>query len=578
MKNMKVSKKLSTSFAIIITLSMLIGVIGFWGMAALNGNSRKMADYFVPAMGALENMRVLFNQERIELGDLFAYQADDEKVQRIINKFSTYEQAAADYFAVYDATIADEAGERDYLTAKRNYWGEYGQIKRQIFSFAQAGNFQEANQIFIEAQESLIPAITDSFTNSVIYNNEMAHYESTAGNRLFTALVILLSAIIVTVITVSIFLKRRVSFMISEPLKNMANFMDLNLQSGSLELQEKDIETIEEYSRHNDELGLCIRGIAKLIQRLIAINEKLYLVAEGDLTIEISVLSEQDSVGISLTRMINGLNNRFHTIQRTAALVEDGAAQIAKGSDNIAKGTHDLAAGSTEQAAAIEEILSSITVINTRIEDNTALFAESMADTLETINMIGKTMASMKNMMNSMESISENARNITNVIHVIDDIAAQTNLLALNAAIEAARAGEAGKGFAVVAEEVGQLAAMSAKSAKETTVLIQDSNLQIQKGINIMNETNENLGEVTKRAEVVKVINHQVAESLEQQKKDIYTITEAIEQVSIVIQNNAATAQESAAVIEESVLATEELFNQSEVLLKIIDEFKLKDE
>ena len=88
----------------------------------------------------------------------------------------------------------------------------------------------------------------------------------------------------------------------------------------------------------------------------------------------------------------------------------------------------------------------------------------------------------MNVLLTEMEHITEISKEIGNIITDIEDIASQTNLLALNASIEAARAGEAGKGFAVVADQIGKLAADSAKSAVNTRDLIDKTLVEIQRG------------------------------------------------------------------------------------------------
>ena len=102
----------------------------------------------------------------------------------------------------------------------------------------------------------------------------------------------------------------------------------------------------------------------------------------------------------------------------------------------------------------------------------------------------------MTELNGAMMQISTNAEETQKVIKTIDDIAFQTNLLALNAAVEAARAGVHGKGFAVVAEEVRNLAARSAKAARETADLINNSNSQINEGVVISEQTAEALSKI----------------------------------------------------------------------------------
>ena len=348
---------------------------------------------------------------------------------------------------------------------------------------------------------------------------------------------------------------------ITKPLTLLSTFMKKAGSTGEITLRPEDVENINKFAQSKDEIGQAINGSATFINHVTHIAQELEGLADGDLTVEVEILSENDVLGVSLYKMEDSLNHMFEEIRASTS-------QVSAGSKQVADGAQALAQGSTEQAASIDELSSSISEIAERTKTNAAT-AEKTSRLSETIKENAeKGSRQMDDMITAVGEINEASRNISKIIKTIDDIAFQTNILALNAAVEAARAGQHGKGFAVVAEEVRSLASKSAEAAKNTGDMIQSSIDKAEYGTHIAGETAASLKEIVSEINESNQLISEIARASEEQSLGIAQINIGIDQVAQVVQQNSATAQESAA-------ASEEMSGQSTILQSLISHFKL---
>lgn len=238
-------------------------------------------------------------------------------------------------------------------------------------------------------------------------------------------------------------------------------------------------------------------------------------------------------------------------INRSIAGLSDGSEQVFSASGQVSAASQSLAEGSSEQASALEETSASIEEMASMTSQNAENANSANTLMTETGRVVGEAEASMQSLIKAMREITASSEDMARIIKTIDEIAFQTNLLALNAAVEAARAGEAGAGFAVVAEEVRNLAMRSADSAKNTANLIDESIARIKNGSEIVTRANEAFGRVTSNARKVGNLIGEIAAASQEQAQGVSQISKAIAEMDKVVQRNAANAEESASAAEE---------------------------
>ena len=299
----------------------------------------------------------------------------------------------------------------------------------------------------------------------------------------------------------------------------------------------------EAYFRQIDELSSVTQDIAQKAISEVETTSNLAIRATaiaGALCVVLSGI-----LGWVIIRSVN------QVLRRTAAALDETAGHVASSAGQVSGSSKSLADGSSEQAASLEETSASLEELSSMTKRNADNAASAKDRSGQTRAAADAGSADMTEMNAAMAAIKTSSADIGKIIKTIDEIAFQTNILALNAAVEAARAGEAGMGFAVVAEEVRNLAQRSAASAKETAAKIEVAIRNGEHGIVISQKVAQSLDVIVGKAREVDTLVAEIATASAEQSQGLGQINLAVGQMDKVTQSNAANAEETAAAAEE---------------------------
>lgn len=281
------------------------------------------------------------------------------------------------------------------------------------------------------------------------------------------------------------------------------------------------------------------RAIARPLSAALAHFEHI---ATGDLTHAVAVTS-RDEMG----RLLEGVAKMQSRLRETVSAVRIGGEAISSATKQMSAGNMDLSARTEEQAASLEETVANMQQLTSTVQQNSdnAQQASGLAESAREVSEEGNDIVAR--VVSTMSDIGSSSGKIADIIGIIEGIAFQTNILALNAAVEAARAGESGRGFAVVASEVRSLAQRSSTAAKEIRDLIQTSAGHVQTGTDLAAQAGDTMSKISQAIKRVHDIIGEIASASKEQSRGIDEVSQAIGQIDEVTQQNAALVEEAAA-------------------------------
>ena len=542
--NLKVEGKLKVYQMTVLVMTLFLVLVALISTVVIRSNIEKITKVWSPSLEYLQDLETMTAKYRIKQyqhlveSDAAVMNSCEEEIKKLESQI---QDTDAKLEAIMSANSKAQKGQDDYEVANAA-WKKYRGASDEILQLSREGKQQEASKLMTgEVYEDY-----KSFSKKLTILRDKFQVELDQAKTMANVCTVIIFIVIVAaglaIAVVTTMIGKIITNSITEPVKQIDAAV-ASLRKG--ELSNVEMLTYES----EDEFGDTIRNLKEamgiLADYVREISVEVKAIAQGDLTRNGDDITDFLGDFSELKTSLLYILKRFNS---TLTEISNLAEQVSSNSSEVENASKSLADGATEQAGVIEELNATIDTVVDMAEDTAKETQNASARVKASANKANEEKEKMNELLTEMEHITEISKEIGNIITDIEDIASQTNLLSLNASIEAARAGEAGKGFAVVADQIGKLAADSAKSAVNTRDLIDKTLVEIEKGNTITRTTADAFNQIIADMESFAEIAQNTMEKANSQAESLEQIGQGIEQLSGVVQGNAASSEENTAI------------------------------
>ena len=550
-----VGRKIWGGFSAVLLLLLVVGVIGLLGLIRVDKDYQFLIEDRVQKISILQELSAEQGRATSNIRGYLLYGKES---------FLTNQEDLTESFETKLAHIiqmTNNSMNQDLLNALKENRISYVNEVNLLIQEYKGGNVDQALKIasgISPLQQEIDYGITNLISNQ---QTEMGNTQVDLNNMVkYTRIFVI--ALIIIAILLSIGIANYISRIISRPVGQMTEALT-EIANGNLTIDPVTIRNKDEIGDMATAFNLMATDISGIITRAQASALQLAAQAEQLSASSEESLAASEMVAEITERNLEGSESQVQLVNESSIAMEEmvtGINQIINDNKEMLKSSSTVANLVDEGSKLMDEVTTQMQVIDTKIGESTE-------------------------MMNEMSMDSEKIRNVTVLITAI---AEQTNLLALNAAIEAARAGEHGQGFAVVAEEVRNLAEQSKKSAEEIGQMVDSMIQNVSRAVAGTEEGNRSVGEgliVTERAGEV---FHQIESAEKNVSEKVVIVSSAIEQIremSSQVSSGAMKVQELAikasdeaqstsAATEEQLAANEEISSSSQALAGLAEQLQ----
>ncbi|MBL8593829.1 MAG: MCP four helix bundle domain-containing protein [Devosia sp.] len=531
-----IKTKLIAAFATVIVLSAISMAVALLNLGALNtsfsaameGNVKRIqlaADLEASTLKVARDEKNLILAQDAAALNVLVTQMDDE-----IDLIHSDAKTLLDLSSAQGKPLVE-----NFVTHYDNYLVQHAEVRRLAMLNLDADAFALASGKAAEVRAASVTELDEI----VALNNAQLTEAIDAAENLYGTSSLLLTALLIgsTIIAVS-----AATFIIVGISRGLGKIKQV-VSAVAIGDLDQNIEI-----KSNDEIKDLVDTVNVMTANLRSTAAVADRVADGDLTVEPQPLSDRDTLGLALQRMVEKLRD-------VIAEAISSANNVSAGSQELSATAEQLSQGATEQASSTEEASASM-------EEMAATIKQSADNALQTEKIARQSAADAIASGTAVNDAVTAMQTIAQKIMVVQEIARQTDLLALNAAVEAARAGEHGRGFAVVASEVRKLAERSQAAAAEISTLSDTTVKTAQSAGDMLTRL---VPDIQRTAELVE----EITAGAREQNAGASQINTAIQQLDKVTQQNTSAAEEMSA-------TSEELASQAEQLQNAISYFRIE--